>query len=88
VRACAKVLKFLGSLVKEKKIVSKAASQNLFRLFFAVIGQFSPVYILLYYSMPQPAFGTIFKITGSFPTTVRVTGDYLKAGTSFLKRVT
>jgi hypothetical protein len=27
-----------------------------------------------------------FRITGAFGTTLRVTGDFLKAGTSFLKR--
>jgi hypothetical protein len=38
-------LQFLGCLVKEKKIVSKAASQYLFRS-FAVVGQCSPVFCI------------------------------------------
>jgi hypothetical protein len=38
--------------------------------------------------MSLPVFGTISKITGSFGTTFEVTGSYLKAETSFLKRFT
>jgi hypothetical protein len=36
----------------------------------------------------RPDFGKISESQAAFGTTFRVTGGYLKAGTSFLKRVT
>jgi hypothetical protein len=38
--------------------------------------------------MSLPVFGTISNITGIFGTTFEVSGGYLKAETSFLKRFT
>jgi hypothetical protein len=90
------VFKFSGCLVKEKMIsmsllpslktvansksVPKAASKFLFLLSFADIGPFSPV------NMPQPV--KFSKSQAAFGTTFRVTGSYLKARISFLKKVT
>ncbi len=64
-------------------IVPKSASEFLFQLSFVVIVPF--LYTVIHV---LASFQNNFKITGSFRTTIEVTGSYLKAETSFLKRVT
>ncbi len=74
-------MKFLLFSLKILKVVPKAAS-FLFRLSFALIGQFILVYMHSWlseiFSESQADFGTTFKGTGG----------YQKAGTSSLKRFT
>ncbi len=89
------VFKSLGGLVKKENgykvsaclilnIVPKAASEFLFQLSFAVTGRLSLVQYMAFgtiseqFSESQADLGTLFRVTGGF----------LKAGKSFLKRVT
>jgi hypothetical protein len=55
------------------------------------IRTFVPAFLLspwLIFSSLHAIAGTSIRITGGFRTIFRVTGDYLEAGTSFLKMVT
>jgi hypothetical protein len=75
---------FLASLktLTDSKYCSVSRIKVLFRLSFALIGRFFPVYI--HSRLSEQFSGS----QAGYGTTLRDTGGYQKAGTSSLKRVT
>ncbi len=77
-----KLLLLLLKTLTYSKSCSESRIKFLFRLSFALIRQFFLVYI--YNRLSEP----FSEVHAGFGTTFKGTGDYQKAGTSSLKRVT
>jgi hypothetical protein len=74
----------LKTVTSSLKVVLKAASEFLFLLSFATISQFSLVCSACHSQLTEK----FFVSQAAFTATFRVTGGYIKAGTSLLKRIT